>query len=629
MQETEFISQNKGKWSEFESVLHSDNKDPHRLTQLFIETTDDLSYSRTFYPNRSIRVYLNGISQQIFQAIYRNKAKGKNVFSSFWKKDLPEAMWHHRGALLQSFLVFVLGLTIGIASSIYYPDFARIILGEDYIAMTEANIDSGDPMAVYKDDHPLEMFVQIAVNNILISFITFILGIFFGLGTYYVVFYNAIMVGAFVYFFIERGLFRESFLAIMLHGTLELSMIVIAGCAGLVLARGLLFPGTYTRLQALAQSARNGITIMIGVTVFLVYAALIESFITRITRWDGVQNGQLLVDAFRLMLILISAAIVLGYFVFYPRYLHRKGLITPEKIHELPYKKEYRIDEFSIRGIGRIFTESFYFFSKSARKIILFSIFLGLIITLFFGISTGGNYNSIIQPADYFFMEFMRFIWVWSYFNDHLNFELYPLLFLLLILLSSLWIYYVRNRFLQIIDKPVLPVQALLKALLPSLLALSPLLFPHFLTIVLFPLTFPLGIVWYCVAVSEKLPILSAFQRTLLLLKGNWWSMVGAFLLLLSIQWISFFILSSFLLSYVFEFIRINIPHTFSLANQLGSFLNTFLLFTIPAFMFSLTVYAMGLFYFSIREINTAGKLSTSVASIGTKKRSYGLEQEL
>jgi hypothetical protein len=86
MQETEFIAQNKEKWKEFEDVLKSDNKDPDRLTSLFIETTDDLSYSRTFYPNRSVRVYLNGISQKVYQAIYKNKSKGKNKFKKFQRK---------------------------------------------------------------------------------------------------------------------------------------------------------------------------------------------------------------------------------------------------------------------------------------------------------------------------------------------------------------------------------------------------------------------------------------------------------------------------------------------------------------------------------------------------------------
>jgi uncharacterized membrane protein SpoIIM required for sporulation len=254
MQETDFILQNKDKWQEFESVLQSKDKDPERLTDLFIETTDDLSFSRTYYPNRSVRVYLNGISQQVYQAIYKNKAREKNIFKKFWLEDLPEAMWHSRKALSWSFLLFVSGVSIGVLSSMYYPEFARIILGDSYIEMTEANIASGDPMAVYKDSEPIIMFFQIAWNNIRIAFGTFVLGIVFGIGTVYVVFYNAIMFGAFIYFFIERGLFRESFFAIMLHGTLELSMIVVAGCAGFALAKGLLFPGTFTRGQALIHS---------------------------------------------------------------------------------------------------------------------------------------------------------------------------------------------------------------------------------------------------------------------------------------------------------------------------------------------------------------------------------------
>jgi len=80
MQETEFISRNKDKWQEFEQVLANKNKDPERLTDLFIETSDDLSYSRTYYSKRSVRVYLNGIAQQVYQAIYKNKKKENCIF---------------------------------------------------------------------------------------------------------------------------------------------------------------------------------------------------------------------------------------------------------------------------------------------------------------------------------------------------------------------------------------------------------------------------------------------------------------------------------------------------------------------------------------------------------------------
>jgi hypothetical protein len=70
MKETEFIRQNKEKSNRLEKLLNDPHKDPDQLTDLFIETTDDLSFSRTYYPNRSVRVYLNGIAQQVFRVIY-------------------------------------------------------------------------------------------------------------------------------------------------------------------------------------------------------------------------------------------------------------------------------------------------------------------------------------------------------------------------------------------------------------------------------------------------------------------------------------------------------------------------------------------------------------------------------
>ena len=71
MRETSFIKQNKKKWKEFEKTMETAEPDPEKLNELYVKITDDLSYSRTFYPNRSVRVYLNNLAQQIFHTIYK------------------------------------------------------------------------------------------------------------------------------------------------------------------------------------------------------------------------------------------------------------------------------------------------------------------------------------------------------------------------------------------------------------------------------------------------------------------------------------------------------------------------------------------------------------------------------
>ena len=55
-------------------------------------------------------------------------------------------------------------------------------------------------------------------------------------------FSNGIILGAFEYLFYDANIMGEAFLAVFLHGMLEISSIVIAGSAGLTLANGLIFP---------------------------------------------------------------------------------------------------------------------------------------------------------------------------------------------------------------------------------------------------------------------------------------------------------------------------------------------------------------------------------------------------
>ena len=167
-------------------------------------------------------------------------------------------------------------------------------------------------------------------------------------------------------FFIERGLMKESVLAVMQHGTLELSMITLAGCAGFALASGIVLPGNYSRLQSLVISARRGIVIMIGVSALLVVAAIIESFGTRYTEMP---------DWLRILVILLSLTLVIGYFVYYPWRRHKMGLIPEENEDELQPERTQQIKLDEIKSNGKIFTEVFRYlrssFSKFSRTAIL------------------------------------------------------------------------------------------------------------------------------------------------------------------------------------------------------------------------------------------------------------------
>lgn len=316
MREAAFVKQNKDKWSTFESALaNKTNLEPDVLSNLYIEITDHLSYAKTFYPASNTAHYLNSLASQAHQKIYRTKREPKNRIISFWKVEFPMMFKQHHRELLIAFLVFIFFSFVGAFSAANEGDFVRSILGDAYVNMTLENIEKGDPMAVYKQMGEFNMFLGITINNIRVALMAFVYGIMLGVGTLMIMLQNGIMLGSFQYFFYEKGLLWESVRTIWIHGTIEISVIIIAGCAGLVLANGMLFPGTYSRLESFKRGIKNGLKIMISTIPFFIIAGFLEGFVTRHTEMP---------DGLAIFIILASLALILFYYVIYPYQIHKK-----------------------------------------------------------------------------------------------------------------------------------------------------------------------------------------------------------------------------------------------------------------------------------------------------------------
>ncbi|MBU3026950.1 stage II sporulation protein M [Zobellia galactanivorans] len=316
MREAAFVKQNKDKWATFESTLTNKTKlTPDKLSDLYIEITDHLSYAKTFYPGSNTELYLNNLASQAHQKIYKTKREPKNRILEFWKTEFPKMFFYHQRELRISFLVFLFFSMVGAFSAANEGTFVRSILGDAYVNMTLENIEKGDPMAVYKQMGEFNMFLGITINNIRVALMAFAYGIMLGIGTLYIMMHNGIMLGSFQYFFYEKGLLWESVRTIWIHGTIEISVIIIAGCAGLVLANGILFPGTYTRIESFKRGVRNGLKIMVSTIPFFIIAGFLEGFVTRHTEMP---------DFLAICIILASLALILFYYVIYPIRLHKR-----------------------------------------------------------------------------------------------------------------------------------------------------------------------------------------------------------------------------------------------------------------------------------------------------------------
>ena len=303
----------------------SDEKiNPDHLAQLYIHLTDDLAYARTFYPRSQIVKYLNGLAARTHLAIYKNKRTRQNRLLNFVTTELPLVYYGARKYMLYAFLMFTFSFLIGTLSTLNEQDYvAQAVLGEAYVKMTEENIKKGDPTAVYKGDDSFSMFVRITINNITVSFRAFVFGVLFSIGTIWILFQNGIMLGAFLTMFYVKGVFWEALPIIYIHGTLEISAIVIAGAAGLMLGHSILFPKTYTRKHSILQGAKNGLKMIIGLMPVFVMAGFLESYVTRLSDMPFVIN---------LMIILVSLAFIIWYYVLYPITIHRESSYEPQII---------------------------------------------------------------------------------------------------------------------------------------------------------------------------------------------------------------------------------------------------------------------------------------------------------
>jgi uncharacterized membrane protein SpoIIM required for sporulation len=323
MREAAFVKQNKEKWIAFEKAIALNFKtNPDTLADYYMQLTNDLAYARTYYPESKTLLYLNSLATQAHQKIYATKKEDKNRIISFWKYEFPVFFIQYHKTLLVTFLLFLTASAIGVISALHDDSFVRLILGDAYVNETLANIEKGDPTAIYKSGSQIGTFLGITINNIRVAFLAYAFGVLTSLGTVYILFSNGVMLGAFMTFFYTKGLLYEASKSVWLHGTIEISVIVIAGCAGMVMGNSILFPKTFSRRVSFMKGAKDGLKIVVSTIPFFILAGFIEGFFTRYSNMP---------DWIAFSVIFGSLFLIIYYYILYPIKLNKQHAATKNR----------------------------------------------------------------------------------------------------------------------------------------------------------------------------------------------------------------------------------------------------------------------------------------------------------
>ncbi len=240
----------------------------------------DLSVARSRgYSSRLVR-YLNDLVVAGHTLVYARRSGYAQAVRDFVTTGFPAELRSAAGYVLVSAALFAGALVAMLVTVVLAPEWVYTVLSADQTAQLESMY---DPQAsVFGRERPSDsdfaMFGFYIMNNVGISFQLFASGLLLGLGSVGYLLFNGIYIGAAAGHMINSG-FAETFFAFVAgHGPFELTAIVIAGAAGLMLGHALLAPGDATRLLALRRRARRAVRLVLGAALMLLLAAFIEAF---------------------------------------------------------------------------------------------------------------------------------------------------------------------------------------------------------------------------------------------------------------------------------------------------------------------------------------------------------------
>ena len=315
MREVAFIKQNKEKWLEFEqAIFGKTKKNPDELAHLYIHLVNDLAYAQTYY-SKTV-VYLNYLASQTYQKIYKTKREDSNRFLYFFKTEVPLLVYEYRRYILYAFIFFTILTSIGVISTLQDDTFARLALTDDYVNMSLENIKDGNPVAVYKSGSDWGSYIGITWNNLKVGALSYFTGIFIGLGTFYFLIENCIMLGAFQTMFYNENVFWESVRGIWIHGSMEIFAMIIEAGAGFALGASILFPKTFSRFNSFKIGFKNTFKIFLSTMPFTIMAGFLEGYITRYS-----------IDMPHFLsvgIILTTLGLISFYYLIYPFIVHKK-----------------------------------------------------------------------------------------------------------------------------------------------------------------------------------------------------------------------------------------------------------------------------------------------------------------
>jgi uncharacterized membrane protein SpoIIM required for sporulation len=284
----DFISTKKPNWERLTALLDQSRisglaalsaEELSELGRLYRSVTSDLAVARRDFAGHRVADYLNSLVARAHAAVYQGRATRRRGILEFFTATFPRAFRATWGYTLASFLMFLLPALVSFTIAYRDPSAGAALMPgiEDRIQDIR---DKHEWWKSINDEGRSAAASFIMTNNIRVSILAFAGGILLGVLTLYLLAQNGLMLGIVAGAAQSLGFATNLWGFVAAHGMIELSVIFIAGGAGLQLGWSVVRPGLLARRAALVLATRQAAYLLLGCIPLLVIAGTIEGFIS-------------------------------------------------------------------------------------------------------------------------------------------------------------------------------------------------------------------------------------------------------------------------------------------------------------------------------------------------------------
>jgi uncharacterized membrane protein SpoIIM required for sporulation len=238
----------------------------------------DVASARKALPGNSITTALETLYASLHAIVNREPRHTLASLRHLYAVEIPATVQELKPAVVGVWLLFALSTGAGWWLIHTWPTLVDLVASP---AMIE-HVRHGDLWTdgILNITPSSVLSVRIFTNNIAVTIFACVAGIFYGLGTFYVIANNGLMLGGVFAFTHQYGLDGDLLKFIFAHGTVELSMICLGGAAGIALGQSLIRPQLASRRDSLQQCVAKIARLFAALIPLLVICGLIEGFVS-------------------------------------------------------------------------------------------------------------------------------------------------------------------------------------------------------------------------------------------------------------------------------------------------------------------------------------------------------------